>query len=52
MTFLMTSRRQKQGIDVFDDVTSTKTRNKVRRIKTADTLLEIIGTRTPIPFRT
>jgi len=38
--------------DVFDDVTSTKTRNKVRRIKTADTLLEIIGTRTPIPFRT
>jgi len=24
--------------DVFDDVTSTKTRNKVRRIKIADTL--------------
>jgi hypothetical protein len=24
--------------DVFDDITSTKTRNKVRKIKTADTL--------------
>jgi predicted DNA-binding ArsR family transcriptional regulator len=29
--------------DVFDDVTSKKTRNKVRRIKTADTLVEGSG---------
>jgi len=33
--------------DVFDDVTSTKTRNKVRRIKTAGTLvpeIRVVGT--------